>query len=201
MYKKQFKNSIYFAIAIWLLDMLCLYISGRFSGNDCLCWIVGIIPTIAVMTITYLQNHDLKDLGFYPKHLKQDGIVMCCVLVIELLIGFYLFHMSWEYAIHSLLYYIFWIALQEELVYRGFIQSHLFLSCINRKASYLIGAAMFAASHIPYQMQIRPWDALFTVQISIAFLWHLVYCWIIEKRGNICIPLVIHVATDFLGFI
>lgn len=201
MYNKQFKNGIYFAIAIWLLNMLCLYLAGRFSCNDYVYWGAGIIPTIAVVTITYLQNHDLKDLGFYPKHLKQDGIVMCCVLIIELLIGVYLFHMSWESAIHRWLYYIFWIALQEELVYRGFIQSLLFLPRINRKASYLNGAAMFAASHIPYQMQIRPWDALFTVQICIAFLWHLAYCWIIEKRDNICIPLAIHVATDFLGVI
>ncbi len=201
MYHKQFRNGINSAILIWMLNMLCLYLAGRFSSNGYVYWGVGVISATAVVVITYLQNHDLRDLGFYPKYLKQDGIAMCCILVIELLIGVYMFHISWAQAIRSWLYYIFWIALQEELVYRGFIQSHLFSPRINRKVSYLIGAAMFAASHIPYQMQIRPWDGLFTLQLCIAFFVHLLYCWIIEKRGNICIPWAMHVASDFLEVI
>lgn len=201
MYHKQFRNGIYFAILIWLLKMLCLYLAGRFSDNDYVYWGMGVISATAVVVITYLQNHNLKDLGFYSKHLKQDGITMCIMLVIELLIGVYMFRMSWAHAIRSWLYYIFWIALQEELIYRGFIQNHLFLPRISRKGSYLIGAAMFAASHIPYQMQVRPWDDLFTFQLCITFFEHLLYCWIIEKRGNICIPWAMHVASDFLEVI
>ena len=198
MYHKQFRNGIYSAILIWLLNMLYLYLAGKFSDNGYVYWVAGIIPAAAAAVISYLSNHDFKDLGFYPKHLKQDSIVMCCMLVIELLIGVYMFRMSWAHAIRSWLYYVFWIAMQEEIIYRGFIQSHLFSPRINRKVSYLIGAALFAASHIPYQMQIRSWDGLFTAQLCITFFVHLLYCWIIEKRGNICIPWALHVAADFL---
>ena len=137
MYHKQFRNGINSAILIWLLNMFCLYFAGRFSGNGYVYWGAGVISATAVVAITYLPNHDLKDLGLYPKYLKQDGIVMCCILVIELLIGVCMFRMSWGYAIRSWLYCIFWIALQEELVYRGFIQSHLFSPRINRKVSFL----------------------------------------------------------------
>jgi membrane protease YdiL (CAAX protease family) len=171
---------------------------GRFSENAYVYWCVGVIPAAAVVVITCLQNHDIRDLGFYPDHLACDGIVMSCMLIVELLIGVCLLHMSWRHAVTNWLYYIFWVALQEELVYRGFIQSHLFSPHLNRKVSYLIGAAMFSASHIPYQMQIRSWDSLFTIQLCIVFSVHLVYCRIIEKRGNLCFPLAIHVATDFL---
>ena len=201
MYHKWFKNGIAFAILIWSLDMLCLYLTGRFLDNEYVYWGLRIIPVTAVVLVAYMQNHDLRSLGFYPDHLKHDGIVMLCLLVIELLVGVYLYHMPWEYAVGGWLFYIFWVVLQEELVYRGFIQSHLFSSHISRKASYLIGAAMFSASHIPFQMQIRPWTGLFTVQLCIAFLSHLLYCRIIEKRGNICLPLALHVAGDFLEVI
>ncbi|MDY6361645.1 MAG: hypothetical protein SPL23_10785, partial [Lachnospiraceae bacterium] len=95
MYHKQFRNGINSAILIWLLNMFCLYLAGRFSGNGYVYWGAGVISATAVVAITYLPNHDLKDLGLYPKYLKQDGIVMCCILVIELLIGVCMFRMSW----------------------------------------------------------------------------------------------------------
>ena len=159
MYHKQFKNGIAFAILIWSLDMLCLYLTGRFLDNEYVYWGLRIIPVTAVVLVAYVQNHDLKSLGFYPDHLKHDGIVMLCLLVIELLVGVYLYHMPWEYAVGGWLYFIFWVVLQEELVYRGFIQSHLFSSHISRKAScvlrfshtsYIAGlsrSAVISASH------------------------------------------------------
>lgn len=198
MYHRQFKNGVFSAVLIWLLNMLCLYLAGRFSDNDLLYWGTGIVPAAAVVFITYRQDHGLKDLGFYPDHLKHDGTAMFCMLIIELLIGVYWIRMPWKHAVRSWLYYIFWIVLQEELVYRGGIQSHLFSPRLNRKVSYLIGAVMFSASHIPYQMQIRSWDTLFTIQLFNTFLVHLVYGWITEKRGNLCVPWAIHVASDFL---
>ena len=147
MYHKQFRNGINSAILIWLLNMFCLYFAGRFSGNGYVYWGAGVISATAVVAITYLPNHDLKDLGLYPKYLKQDGIVMCCILVIELLIGVCMFRMSWGYAIRSWLYCIFWIALQEELVYRGFIQSHLFSPRINRKVPRHISPIRCRSDH------------------------------------------------------
>ena len=78
MYHKQFKNGIAFAILIWSLDMLCLYLTGRFLDNEYVYWGLRIIPVAAVVLVAYVQNHDLKSLGFYPDHLKHDGIVMLC---------------------------------------------------------------------------------------------------------------------------
>lgn len=58
---------------------------------------------------------------------------------------------------------------------------------------------MFALSHLPFQMQIRPWDLTFPLQLATTFAVHLVFCWIASKRNNVLIPLALHVALDFLN--
>ena len=55
MYHKQFNNGIAFAILIWSLNMLCLYLTGRFLDNEYVYWGLRIIPVAAVVLVAYVQ--------------------------------------------------------------------------------------------------------------------------------------------------
>lgn len=201
MYHERPRGDETYAFLVWGVQMFCLYIAGKFADNSLVYWCTGVIAPGLAILISLKHDHSLKELGLYPNHLKRDLAVMLCAFAAELLIGVYIYGMSLEYALPAIAYYIVWIAVPEEILFRGLIQSHLFSLPVNRKLVYCMGAALFAASHIPYQMQIRTWDALFTVQLGITFVTHLVLCWIVRKRGNMCLPLAIHVAQDFLQVI
>jgi membrane protease YdiL (CAAX protease family) len=198
MYHKRPQRDIFYAFLVFIVELLCLCIAGRYSDNQNIYWITGIVPTVLVITISLIRERSLKDVGFYGKHIKQDALIMLSLLAVTLIIGCTLYKMQLPFAIRNILYYFFWIALQEEIVYRGFIQSHLFSLSADSKVIILLGAMIFAISHIPYQIQTRPLDGLFILQLVIAFVWHIIFCLIVNKRENICIPLAIHVALDYL---
>lgn len=200
-YSERPKTDILFAIVLWLFDLICLYIMGAHSDNSWIYWSLGLLPTIIVTIAVIAHDNSLEPLGFCKTNLKTDFLLMIGLLIIEFQIGVILYGMTYEYALKSILYYFFWIALQEEILYRGFLQGYLFSITKSRIVAYCIGAVLFSVSHIPYQVQIGHTDSLLLVKIAITFITHIVFCIIVEKRQNICIPIAIHVAQNFLSVI
>lgn len=186
------------ALMVYAAECVCLYIEGRYSDSQVIYWTLGQAPTVLAVVLTLLRDHRLKNLGFYPGHLKKDAFLLFLMVVAQILAGVYGRQMEWGTALRRFTYYFLWIALGEELLFRGFIQSFLFGLRMPRWAIYVLGAALFSLSHIPYQMQIRPWDWLFTVQLCMTFALHLLFCFFTNKRGNMLLAWGIHTALDFL---
>ena len=192
------------ALAVWLTDMLLLFVYGWIHVHadtraaDGWCLIVSYVPALLATVIVLVRDHDLTAIGLGRGHLKPDSLMLLAMLATELLIGVYIYRMSWNKAVPNLVYYMFQIAMAEGVVYRGLIQNYLFGLPLPHKAVFLIGAAMFTLSHLPFQLQVRPWDLTFTIQLCITFVSHLLYCWIASERNNLLVPWGIHVAQDFL---
>jgi len=126
MYHERPRGDETYAFLVWGVEMFCLYIAGKFADNSLVYWCTGVIAPGLAILISLKHDHSLKELGLYPNHLKRDSAVMLCAFAAELLIGVYIYGMSLEYALPAIAYYIVWIAVPEEILFRGLIQSHLF---------------------------------------------------------------------------
>lgn len=201
MFCERPRKYLYVAVGVWLADMLALFVSGWLCANTSYdwYWVPDTMVSVAAVAIVWKLDHDLTALGLGRGHLRHDAIVMVLLLVLEYLAGVFLCAMLWDQALRGILYYVFQIALEEEIVDRGLIQNYLFGLRASRRAVFAVGAAMFALSHLPFQMQIRPWDLMFPLQLITTFAVHLVFCWVASKRNNVLIPLALHVALDFLN--
>jgi len=105
--------------------------------------------------------------------------------------------------VRGVLYYLFYIALQEELIFRGFLQNYLFGLRTNKIVIYLIGAILFSLIHLPFQMYVNNMVSLSYVlvawpQLLFTFCFHLLMCFITYKSKDILISTALHFALDFI---
>ena len=75
-------------------------------------------------------------------------IIIITVFIISVVVGKYSILKLIKYS----LYYLFYISLIEEILFRGFIQNYLFGLKCNKYLVFLIGALMFSIMHLPFQM-------------------------------------------------
>ncbi len=204
MYKE--KNKIYFIIALiyWILHMTGLLIMGILYKNgiqnyNIIYWLTFIIGVLIVI----IKDKSIINLGFTKEKIKTNLILSFLLIIITFTISVIIGKYPLLKLIKYSLYYLFYIALVEEIVYRGFIQNYLFGLKCNKYIIFLIGAIMFSLGHIPFQMYIHD-NISFTYiiealpQLVCTFLIHLILCFITYKRKDITIPTALHYALDYL---
>ena len=139
MYHERPRGDETYAFLVWGVQMLCLYIEGKFADNSLVYWCAGVIAPGLAILISLKHDHSLKELGLYPNHLKRDSAVMLCAFAAELLIGVYIYGMSLEYALPAIAYYIVWIAVREEILFRGVYTKPPFFASRQPKTHLLHG--------------------------------------------------------------
>ena len=104
--------------------------------------------------------------------------------------------------IEKFFYYLVIIALPEELVYRGYIQSRLFGLIRNNAAATAITGVMFVLMHIPYHMGASGVGLITYCQNNFwwfftLFLWHLVFTYLFRRFNSILAPTIFHALLDW----
>lgn len=160
----------------------------------------------AGVLIVLIKGRNIRDLGFGKEKLKTDLILSLAVIVITFLVIWKVSGLPFQKSFGQMLYYLFYIAAIEEILFRGFIQNYLFGFKLNRYVLFVIGALLFSFMHIPFQMFAHndvSWHYLVKAVPNLieTFIAHLVWCFIADKRGNITVPIALHYAYDFLGVI
>ena len=153
MYKE--KNKTYFLIAIiyWILYMIGLLIMGILYKKGIKHYnIIYLVIAIIGVSIAIIKDKNLINLGFTKEKLKINFvisfIIIITVFIISVVVGKYSILKLIKYS----LYYLFYISLIEEILFRGFIQNYLFGLKCNKYLVFLIGALMFSIMHLPFQM-------------------------------------------------
>ena len=204
MYKE--KNKTYFLIAIiysilymiGLLIMGILYKKGIKHYN-----IIYLVIAIIGVSIAIIKDKNLINLGFTKEKLKINFvisfIIIITVFIISVVVGKYSILKLIKYS----LYYLFYISLIEEILFRGFIQNYLFGLKCNKYLVFLIGALMFSIMHLPFQMYKNNNVSLTYIiealpQLVFCFTFHLIMCFITCKRKDITIPTALHYAIYYL---
>lgn len=204
MYKNKDKNYAVIAIIYYVLFILGYILMGILykcgvKYYSVIQWLFLIIAIVIVL----IKDKGILNLGFSKENLKRNLLFSGIIVAISIIFAFLYTERSDSVIVKSVLYYLFYIAFQEEVIFRGFIQNYLFGLCINRKVIYITGALFFSLAHLPFQMFVNNMvDFSYIIvaipQLVFTFAFHIVMCFITYKRKDILIPVSLHFAIDFV---
>ena len=206
----QSKNKSYGIIAIIFYCLLfgglflagLLYQKGFNYGMNiiyCSLFVLGVF-------IALIKDKNIHDLGFGKENLRINLIISLVIVVITFVVIWIFSDLAFPDLIKQMLYYLFYIAAIEEILFRGLIQNYLFGFKWNKYVIFFIGALLFSLIHIPFQMFVHNNVSLHYIVEAIpnlieTFISHFIYCFIAYKRKDITIPIALHYAYNFLGVI
>lgn len=162
-------------------------------------WLLLIVAVLIVI----IKDKSIRNLGFTSEKIKMNVLFAGVIIAVTIVFAFLFTNRSANVIVKAIFYYLIYIALQEEIIFRGFIQNYLFGLKVNRKIAYIIGATMFALMHLPFQMFVNDMVSLSYIivaipQLAFTFLFHLLMCCITYNRNDIVIPTALHFAIDFV---
>ena len=206
----QSKNKSYGIIAMIFYCMLfgglllagLLYQNGFTYGMNiiyCSLFVLGVL-------IALIKDKNTHALGFGKEKIRINLIISLVIVVITFVVIWIFSDLAFPDLVKQMLYYLFYIAAIEEILFRGLIQNYLFGFKLNKYVIFIIGALLFSFIHIPFQMFVHNNVSLHYIVEALpnlieTFIAHFVYCFIAYKRKDITIPIAIHYAYDFLGVI
>lgn len=194
---------IYYCVYVFGLILAgILYQKGYSFGMNiiyCLLFAAGVLTAL-------IKDGNIYSLGFGKEKLKTNLIISLIIISIAFIVVWVMSGLGFCYILKQLLYYLFYIAAVEEILFRGLIQNYLFGFKLNKYVIYTIGALMFSFMHIPFQMFVHNnvsahylYEAL--PNLLETFIFHFIFCFIAYKRRDITIPIALHCVYDFLGII
>ena len=156
--------------------------------------------------IALIKDKNIYNLGFGKEKIKINLIISIIIIVVTFIVIWAFSNLAFYEVLKQMLYYLFYIAAIEEIMFRGLIQNYLFGFKFNKYVIFIIGALLFAFMHIPFQMFVHNNVSLNYLAYAVpnlieTFISHIVFCFITYKRNDITIPIALHYAYDFLGVI
>lgn len=105
-----------------------------------------------------------------------------------------------------LIYFMLFIAVPEELIFRGYILGVLERRMESKYLPVIISGVLFMLLHIPYQMAISEdfiWRLLngYGATLLMTFAWHLVFCVLRKKTGAIYGAVLFHGVMDWSNYL
>lgn len=198
------------AVFVYLLTMAAYYAigayqaaTGKYTGIP-----VNLALTALCILLAVLKKDGIGSLGFRKKHAVPAavtglalGLALALFSVITGLAGGNAFSPASK-IVSKFFYYLIVIALTEEVVFRGYIQSRLFGLIHNNAGATALAALMFVSMHIPYHMSAAH-DTLLSfcagnwAWFITLFVWHLVFTYLYRRFNSILAPTLFHALMDW----
>ena len=208
MYQSKEKSYGIIAIIYYCVYFLGLFLAGilyqkgiTFGMNIIYCALFAVGVLIAL-----IKDRNIYNLGFGKEKLRKNLIISLFIVVITFIVICVFSDPAFYELFKQMLYYLFYIAAVEEIVFRGLIQNYLFGFKLNKCVIFVIGALLFAFMHVPFQMFVHNNVSLQYLAEALpnlieTFIGHFVFTFIAYKCKDITIPIAVHYAYDFLGVI
>ncbi|NLL91177.1 MAG: CPBP family intramembrane metalloprotease [Ruminococcaceae bacterium] len=204
MYKEKEKSYAVIAFVYYFISLSGFLVMGIMYKNDIPCYfLINLILIIAAVLTVILKDKSLINLGFSNKKIGRNLLAAFSVIAVSVSLAFIVGSLPANKILKGTAYFLFYIALPEEMIFRGFLQNYLFGLKTDRKLIFIICALMFSFMHLPFQMYVNgnPSFSYFlesAPQLIFTFLLHLIMCFITKKTGDIIIPVSLHFALDFI---
>ena len=207
---KYQKRDALIAIGFWAALMALYAVAGSVGSlfGVPLIAVVTVILPVAVLAIVFSNGNGLSSLGIRAKNLWPSlGLGLLCGgvailtnngVIPALVYGWPL--MPFDYLLTRLLYYLAAIALVEELIFRGYIQTRLYGLFKKDVPAVAFGALLFALMHIPYQVASgrMAFDAFsIIVTLGSTFLWHIAFNLVFVRYYSIFGVMLFHALMDW----
>lgn len=203
------------AVIVWV-SMMAAY---TFMGICQILWgislgvWVNIIFSVICIVSAWKDKKGLSSIGFSKEGAGKSCVAgFACSAVIVLLNGVLpgilngkLLTSAGE-SFSRLLYFLFIIALPEEIIFRGYIMTRLEGVRTSRQAVLLSGL-FFMLIHIPYQYVVSGMGFISyllngnLVTLAMTFVWHLVFCFIFKRTGSLYGVVLFHGVMDWSNYL
>lgn len=198
------------AIIIYILVMVLYHIMGVLYAekNLYLGYQINFFLAVLCIVCALFRKQSIATLGFTKKNLFKSiflGLALSAVLfIVNLAIGIsgkYSFN-AIQILIKNFLYYFFVIALVEEIIFRGFIQTRIYGIIKNPVWAVILTGFMFMSVHVPFQMYavnmgMTAYIESHYVNLISTMVWHVVFNFMYMKYNSIAAPTVFHGIMDW----
>ena len=166
---------------------------------------VNIFLIIICIVFVFIRRQKLSSVGLTIKNLKKSlllGLVTGIFFSLLNIIPALLAGGRWKLGFGQLIYYIFYyfviVSFQEEILFRGYIQTRLYGWIKSDTVSVVLCGVLFALMHVPFQLYNRS-DGNLIVFLSnnftwllMTFTWHLVFNYLYRKYNSLIAPVICH---------
>jgi membrane protease YdiL (CAAX protease family) len=102
----------------------------------------------------------------------------------------------------NFIYYLFYIAFVEELIFRGFIQIHILKLIKSKWTSIFFVGVLFSLSHVPfmvikYNINVYDFVKCNYIYLIILFFKHIYYLYLYTRYETLITPIIAHTLIDF----
>lgn len=205
---------LYFFGYLWFQTDGINGISSHFSNRYVFKWVlylpVAVLQLLPVMILVRAEKRPLSSIGITKANLLKSVLIGLAAAVpfnvpqlYGILTGSRSLTLSGENALLELLYFLFLIALVEEIIFRGYLQTRIHGLLRSKTAAVLVVALLFSLMHIPFQMakahmSLGEFVANDWVHLLVTGVLHVFFVLVYSRTKNIVAPSLAHGLQDFL---
>lgn len=204
MYKSKDKSYFIIALSYWVITMIGFLLMGILYRNNVPYYnVIYYILFIVCIFIVLLKDKHINNLGFTGEKIKINLVISISLVLITFLLSIFISNYSLKQLWKGTFYYLFYVSMIEEIIYRGFLQNYLFGLKANKYFLFSIGAFFFSFMHLPFQMYVNHNVTLNYIiealpQLLFCVVLHFGLCYLTYKRKDITIPIALHYAIDYI---
>lgn len=203
------------AVIVWV----CMMAAYTFMGFCQILWgislgiWVNVVFSVICIVFAWKDKPGLASIGFSKEGTgKSFAAGFTCSAVIILLNGILPGILNGKILAPAgesflrLLYFLFIIALPEEIIFRGYIMTRL-EGVRTSKQAVLLSGLFFMLIHIPYQYLVSGMGFISyllngnLVTLAMTFVWHLVFCFIFKRTGSLYGVVLFHGIMDWSNYL
>ena len=205
------KKDALLAIGFYFLVMLMYMCAGiaEVTWGISLNVYVNLISIVVCITVVIVCKQKLKTVGFTANRFVRAlivgiiwGIAVPMINVIPAIASGGKW-MGLDRLLWKVFFYLVVIALQEELVFRGFILTRLHGIIKSEAIIAIVCGLMFAMMHVPYQLFIRTGGNIAefflnnSFWLATTFTWHFMFYGLYRKYNSLTAPVICHFLINF----
>lgn len=208
--KKDAVIALLLYAALIFLYAVAGLVKMRILGIPLILFVNIIFPLLCIL-IVQLRKQGLASLGIHKKGALQSMLAgtACGLLFIVAVAVIPAIGLGWKLApllpiVFTFLYQLFIIALCEEVMFRGYLQTRLYGLTRNDVIGVLLGALCFSLMHAPYQLASgnrSAADPSFYLWLLSTFMYHILFNTVFRKYNSIYGVVIMHALFNTAGSI
>jgi membrane protease YdiL (CAAX protease family) len=205
--KKDAVTAIIYWVGLMVLYAAAGVLANYFGGF--IGTAISLLFVVVCIIIIFVKKQGLSSIGLVGGEIGSSLIVGLLLGIVPVVTSHGLLAAllyGWElkpigYIVSQFVYFLIVIALVEEIIFRGYIQTRLYGLFRNNTTAMIFGGVMFMLMHIPYQIITRGgWDAftiIFALNLVFTFLFHIAATMLYGKFNTLYGAVLFHTVVDW----
>lgn len=171
--------------------------------------IMSLVCIILVSVVCLIRKQNINSIGFHKTNAKRSFIMGLVLSLIAFVLLWILKKFTGTVRnqdvtllISRVIYYLLFVSLMEEVIFRGYIGTRLYGFFHNKKLSIFLVGVLFSLSHVPFQMLLAQVSFFSYIgsncgDLFVILLFHVAFQWMYSRYNSIIAPMMVHFLWDF----